>query len=419
MVVAICVITLIFVVAVMLVYTVRHWVFSFARVYMRQRPSLADAYEIDLPRISVIIPMHNESLVAAKCLEAVLSTDYPPDKLEVLPVDDNSTDDTGKILANFAARDPRVKPVTIRSNLRGKPHALNVAMEHSTADIILVFDADYVPGHGLLRSLVAGFIDPEVGAVMGRVVPINTGHSLLTRLLSIERSGGYQVDQQARYNFNLLPQYGGTVGGFRRRLFEEIGGFSPVALAEDTELTVSIFRRGWKIAYDNRAECYEEVPETWASRFAQLRRWSRGHNRVAWSQIWSVLRAPGLTGTQRLDAALMMFCYMIPVLLAAGWLAALVLFLRGVLPFPGSIALAFAVALYNAFGNFAPAYQASTAEVMDGSTDRLFLLPFFLYMFPFNWWSTLTGFLDAGGDAVKQRRAKWDKTQRSAAEVRS
>jgi hypothetical protein len=107
------------------------------------------------------------------------------------------------------------------------------------------------------------------------------------------------------------------------------------------------------------------------------------------------------------------------VLLAAGWLAALVLFLRGVLPFPGSIALAFAVALYNAFGNFAPAYQASTAEVMDGSTDRLFLLPFFLYMFPFNWWSTLTGFLDAGGDAVKQRRAKWDKTQRSAAEVRS
>jgi cellulose synthase/poly-beta-1,6-N-acetylglucosamine synthase-like glycosyltransferase len=417
MAVTISVITLILVVTVMTTYTVRHWIFSFARVYGRQRLSLGDAYETDLPRISVIVPMHNESLVAAKCLTSILATDYPVDKLEVLPVNDNSDDDTSEILETYARKDSRVRPVTIRSNVRGKPHALNVAIGRATADIVLVFDADYLPGRGLFRSLVAGFIDPEVGAVMGRVVPINTGRSLLTRILSMERCGGYQVDQQARYNFNLLPQYGGTVGGFRRHLLEEIGGFSPVGLAEDTELTVAIFKRGWKIAYDNRAECYEEVPETWSSRFVQLRRWSRGHNRVAWGQLWPVVWAPGLTGRQRLDAGLMIFCYMVPVLLLAGWIAALVLFLHGVLPFSGSVAMAFAVALYNAFGNFAPSYQAATAEVMDGSTDRLFLLPYFLYMFPFNWWSVVTGFIDAIGDGIKQRRGKWDKTQRSTAEA--
>ena len=68
---------------------------------------------------------------------------------------------------------------------------------------------------GLLKQLVAPFFDPEVGAVMGRVVPVNSGANLLTRLLDLERSGGYQVDQQARMNMNLMPQYGGTVGGVR------------------------------------------------------------------------------------------------------------------------------------------------------------------------------------------------------------
>ena len=80
----------------------------------------------------------------------------------------------------------------------------------------MVFDADYIPGPRLLKQLVAPFFDAEVGAVMGRVVPLNVGESLLTRLLDLERAGGYQVDQQARMNLRLIPQYGGTVGGVRR-----------------------------------------------------------------------------------------------------------------------------------------------------------------------------------------------------------
>ncbi|MFY0104485.1 hypothetical protein ABTP95_22220, partial [Acinetobacter baumannii] len=76
--------------------------------------------------------------------------------------------------------------------------------------------ADYLPARGLIKQLVAPFFDPEVGAIMGRVVPVNAGANLLTRLLDLERSGGYQVDQTARMNLGLVPQYGGTVGGIRR-----------------------------------------------------------------------------------------------------------------------------------------------------------------------------------------------------------
>ncbi|MDE2571707.1 MAG: glycosyltransferase family 2 protein, partial [bacterium] len=191
------------------------------------------------------------------------------------------------------------------------------------------------------------------------------------------------------------------------------GGFDPRGLAEDTELTASIFRRGWKVAYDNRAECYEEVPESWPARFTQLRRWSRGHNAVAFGHLFGVLFAKGLTFAQRIDGALMLLCYVVPPLLLSGWLAALILFLMGHLPFAGGVALAFAVVLYNAFGNFAPVYQIATAEVLDGSTARLYLLPFLFYMFPFNSWAITTGFIDAIGDSLKRRRPGWEKTARS------
>lgn len=403
---------LVIVVALMSIYTVRHWVFTFSRVYGKQRMSFSDAYDEHPPSITVVVPMHNEAPVAQACLDAILASEYPNELLNVVAVDDQSTDGTDEILRAYAGQHERVTIVSMSGPTRGKANALNVALEQVDSEFVLVFDADYTPGRGLIRTLINAFVDPEIGAVMGRVVPRNTSRNMLTRLLSMERAGGYQVDQQARYNFNLLPQYGGTVGGFRRRLLQDLGGFDQHALAEDTELTAKIFQRGWKIVYDNRAECYEEVPETWASRFKQLRRWSRGHNRVLWSYLWGLLNARVLTLPQRVDAGLLLLCYAVPPILLSGWMAALALFLMGRLPYAGGITLAFCVVLYNAFGNFAPVYQVATAEVLDGSTTRLLLLPYLFYMFPFNSWSITTGFIDAAGDILKSRRGRWDKTAR-------
>lgn len=404
---------LIFVVAVTLTYTARHWIFTFSRTYGKQRPSYADVLERELPTVSVLVPMHNEAAVAGHALDALLASDYPAGKLEIVAIDDHSTDGTAEIVARYARGDSRIKVIKVDGKKRGKSVALNAALAKVTADIILVFDADYTPGQGLLRALTSAFVDPKVGAVMGRVVPRNAGRNLLTRLLAMERSGGYQVDQQARYNLDLLPQYGGTVGGFRRSLITQIGGFDPLALAEDTELTASLFLRGWKIVYDNRAECYEDVPETWTSRFRQLRRWSRGHTRVMFRHLGGVFTAKGLRFEQRLDAGLLLFSYLLSPLLISGWLAALALFLLGRLPTSGGIILAFCVTLYNTFGNFAPLYQVAAAEVLDGTTNELRLLPYLFFVFPFNAWAVTVGALDTFGDAVKRRSGQWAKTARS------
>src|SRR5205814_8123711 len=96
---------------------------------------------------------------------------------------------------------------------------------------------DAVPRKALVRQLGAPILNPEVGSVMARVVPLNVGKKLLTRLLDLERSGGYQVDQQARMNLRFVPQYGGTVAGVRKSALEEIGGWNEQALAEDADQT--------------------------------------------------------------------------------------------------------------------------------------------------------------------------------------
>ena len=236
------------------VYTLRHYVFTLNRLFGTQRHPYLDVDVADWPKVTVLVPAHNEEQVIGEVLEALVRADYPTGRLRILPVNDRSEDRTGEIVDDFARRYPGlVTPFHRTEGKAGKAAALQDAMERVEDDLVLVFDADYIPGQGLLKQLVAPFFDPEVGAVMGRVVPHNVEESLLTRSLDLERAGGYQVDQQARMNLNLVPQYGGTVGGVRKRALLSVGGWNVDSLTEDTDATLRLILRGWKVAYQNRS----------------------------------------------------------------------------------------------------------------------------------------------------------------------
>ena len=243
-------------------------------------------------------------------------------------------------------------------------------------EIALVFDADYIPGVRLLKQLVAPFFDPEVGAVMGRVVPLNVGLSLLTRLLDLERAGGYQVDQQARMNLRLVPQYGGTVGGVRRTALEQVGGWNISSLAEDTDLTVRLVINGWDVVYQNRSECYEEVPETWESRIRQIKRWAKGHNQALRRYVGAMLRnRRDLPFRQVLDGVLLLGVFAVPLVLLLGWVCAITLFYAGYPETWGRVTMLM-VYSFNTVGNFAAFFQVAAASRLDGSRERIRMLPF-------------------------------------------
>lgn len=369
------------IVGLICIYMVRHYWFTFNRLFGAQRHPYIDIDAADWPSVTVLIPAHNEEAVIGHALEALLQVDYPREKLQIMPVDDRSTDGTGAIIDGFARRYPGlVKALHRADGNPGKAAVLKYATSIADGAILLVFDADYIPGKGLIKQLVAPFFDPEVGAVMGRVVPCNVERNLLTRLLDLERAGGYQVDQQARMNLHLVPQYGGTVGGVGRRALESVGGWREDTLAEDTDVTYRLLLGGWKTVYQNRSECYEEVPETWPARVRQVRRWAMGHNEATTRYSVPLLRNHRASAFEKIDGLLLLGVYLMPPLLVVGWLLAIVLFFTGEYRLHGIVAL-LAVTAYGALGNFAVFFEMAAATYLDGSRQRIRLLPFNIFGF--------------------------------------
>ena len=401
------------VVIVVCVYTVRHYWFTVNRLFAPQRHPYLDVQTADWPKVAVLIPAHNEEAVITHVIEALLEADYPHDRLTIVPVDDRSTDGTRALIADLATRHPgRIEPFYRDSGKPGKAAALKDATDRVDGEILLVFDADYIPGTGLVKQLVAPFFDPEVGATMGRVVPVNVGINLLTRLLDLERAGGYQVDQQARMNMQLVPQFGGTVGGVRRVALESVGGWRDDTLTEDTELTYRLLLGGWQTVYQNRSECYEEVPELWRVRQRQIQRWARGHNDVMWRYAIPLLRDRGrVTRAQQLDGLLLLGVFAMAPVLIVGWVLALGLLYAGASPLHGVIAV-LALATYSTLGNYAAFFQVATAARLDGTHRRIRLLPFLSFGFLVRLLSVSRAVLPRTLWPFGKRRLVWHKTQR-------
>lgn len=390
-------------------YMLRHYVFTLNRLHGRQRHPYLDIDTADWPVVTVLVPAHDEEAVIGEILGALVAADYPQGRLRILAVDDRSRDRTGAIIDEYVARHPGMVTVFHRKRgASGKAAVLRDAMAMAETDVVLVFDADYVPGRGLVKQLVAPFFDPEVGAVMGRVVPHNVGQNLLTRLLDLERSGGYQVDQQARMNLGLVPQYGGTVGGVRRAALQHVGGWRVDTVAEDTDATFRLLRGGWKTVYQNRSECYEQVPEEWPARVQQVLRWARGHNQALAAHYWPLFANRNATRRERWDGAMLLLTYLTSPILLLGWLLAIALWYLGVNK-PGLIAILIVV-MYGTLGNFATFFEVTAAAYLDGSRERIRLLPFIFTGFLTNLfsvsWQTLGQMLPRLG----RRDVRWQRT---------
>lgn len=376
-----CRICLVFTIVVLMTYAIRHHLFVLFRLSIRKTRDMMEVVGFTTPSISVLVPMHNEEKVAADVLQALVDCDYDWNKLEVLAINDRSEDATGEIIDEFAKKYPFIKALHRTKGEGGKGAALKFATAQSTGEIVLLFDADYIPGRAMLKFLVAPFCDPEVGAVMGRVVPNNGGASVLAGLLELERGAGYQIGQQSRYSLGLTPQFGGTVGGVRATVLKAVGGWNINSLTEDTDLTFRLLLRGWKVAYVNRAECYEEAPESWQVRSRQIRRWATGHTECLHAFWKGWIRSKFLDPAERIDGLFVLACYWTAPILVMGWLASLVLFFtpQAHQSIPFLVALSFVG--YQLFGNQATFLELGSAALLDGNHRRVMLLPLSLFNF--------------------------------------
>jgi cellulose synthase/poly-beta-1,6-N-acetylglucosamine synthase-like glycosyltransferase/spore germination protein YaaH/peptidoglycan/xylan/chitin deacetylase (PgdA/CDA1 family) len=240
------------------------------------RPAPVDHPEYK-PGVTVLIPAYNEQAAIVDTVRAALSCDYP--KLEVLIVNDGSTDRTPELVrANFSD-DPRVR--LINQPNRGKPAALNHGLAEATGEIIVSIDGDTIVDPEAIPRLVRHFADPKVGAVAGNVKVMNRNR-WLTRWQALEYITSQNLEKRAFDLLNCIPVVPGAVGAWRTDLLRANHGFSGDTVAEDTDLTLTIRRNGWKILYDEDAIGRTEVPETVDTLIRQRFRWTFGTLQAVW-----------------------------------------------------------------------------------------------------------------------------------------
>ncbi|MBO0728692.1 MAG: glycosyltransferase family 2 protein [Acidimicrobiaceae bacterium] len=302
-------------------FFVRHFSFAIAAAKWVEADLRAPDVGLEefTPAVQVVVACKNEELVVDSLARALLSLDYPSDRLSVLVVDDASTDATGAMLDRWSALDPRLAVLHRPPGAGGgKSGALNDALAMVTAPVLVIFDADHEPQRNAISRLVRHFRDPEVECVMGRCIIRNGAEDAFASVVFIDFLSGYLVNEYGRQALFELPAYGGANCAVRRSTLERLGGWNPETVTEDTDLTIRVVLSGGRVRYDPTAVDFEEAVVS-AKRFWRQRyRWSRGHQQCARDYVIPAIRCPHLSLPEKVEFLMFLAIYHIPVLSALG-----------------------------------------------------------------------------------------------------
>ncbi|MDM9774058.1 glycosyltransferase [Clostridioides difficile] len=252
--------------------------------------------EIDeYPMISILVPAHNEAKVIGRTVESLLLLNYPKSKMELIVINDNSSDNSKEILENIKDRYNNYNFTIINTDSltggKGKSNALNIGYKVSKGDFIAVYDADNTPDKNALRYLVQTIVmNDELGAVIGKFRTRNKNKNLLTKFINIETLSFQWMSQAGRWQLFNLCTIPGTNFILRRSIIEEIGGWDSKAIAEDTEISFRIYKLGYKIKLVPQSITWEQEPETVKVWIKQRTRWAKGNIYVLMKYIKNIFK---------------------------------------------------------------------------------------------------------------------------------
>jgi len=233
------------------------------------------------PFVSVVVPAKNEEKVIGRLLETCLRIDYPPDRFEIVVVEDGSTDRTQRICESYAKKYPGKIRFFHRSESNGKPSSLNFALQHSQGEIVGIFDADSVLEPSAVRRAVAFLREPSAVAVQGMARSLNSRLNFLTRLISYEEQTWQNVYIAGKSALRLFVPFTGSCLFVKRSVLQAIGGWDEGSIAEDVELAARLLRFGYIVRYAPSVVAYQESPSELSQFFNQRTRWFRGYMETA------------------------------------------------------------------------------------------------------------------------------------------
>ena len=330
------------------------------------------------PAVSVLIPAYNEEAVIADSVRAALDVDY--EQLEILVLDDGSTDETVAAAARAAGGDPRLEVIPDAVN-RGKAERLNIGFRRARHELVVVCDAD-THLHPLAAKLLVSRMlrSPLNGAVAGSPHVTNRRNTL-AGLQILEAASIIGLIRRTWALTGRVAVVAGVLGLFRRDAVLSVGGYDGRMATEDIDISWRLLLAGWHTTFEPRAMVGMEVPTTVRTLWAQRRRWARGQGEVLNEHASTVFRWRNRRMWPLAFEASASFLWV--VLIALGLVAAVVNELAGE-PFPISgFALAWGIAIA-----VVTTIQLGFALLVQHPSDRRGSFAFLLGpLFPLGYWA--------------------------------
>jgi len=232
------------------------------------------------PPLTLLVAAYNEEDCIAETIESIARQTYPA-PLEILVIDDGSTDRTREIVRAQIDTGQRPGNQTLRlvemPRNGGKARALNAGLERASHELIVTIDADTL----LYRSALARLVlnqqcsPKNTAATAGTVLVRNSRINLMTRLQEWDYFLGIAVVKrvQSLLQGTLVAQ--GAFSIYRRAVLREIGGWRET-VGEDIVLTWAMLQRGYRVGYAENAFVFTNVPDQYGAYYRQRKRWSRG-----------------------------------------------------------------------------------------------------------------------------------------------
>ncbi len=245
------------------------------------------------PAVAIVVPCYNEAGTLAHTAESLLALDYPKDKLEVILVDDGSTDGTAAVMDAYKGN-PRV--TVIHKENGGKHSALNAGIAATNADLVGCLDADSFVDPGALREMIPCFDDERVAASTA-AMSVHEPKNLLQHMQNAEYIFGITL-RHALSTVNGLYVTPGPFSIYRRDVVLSLGGFKYGHQTEDLEMALRIQRAGLLIDNAPRARVYTQAPRSVFRLVKQRTRWTSGFLRNVTQEYWDLVgnRAYGALG---------------------------------------------------------------------------------------------------------------------------
>jgi hyaluronan synthase len=252
--------------------------FLFAMFYRPPRP-ISDER---LPGVTVIIPVRNEEEYISRTLVCAIDQKYPHKKIQVIAVNDGSTDGTLAAMNRVRENYPELIVVSLGES-RGKRIALATGARLATGEILIFADSDSFLEPDAVRHLVDGFDDHAVMAVTGHCDVENIWTNTLTKMQAVRYFISFRIMKAAESIFDLVTCISGPIAAYRRSMFLEVQEEwlaqkflgTPATFGDDRALTNAVLKRGFRVLYDSRARTRTIVPDTYRTFWKQQLRWKR------------------------------------------------------------------------------------------------------------------------------------------------